>query len=172
MQKKGLGAIIIQDSAGSGKAIKSTQKILKNHRLVASIKMPIDLFVPMAGVQTSIYIIEAGVPHDYDKTVRFIDFRNDGYKRAQRGISEIDNPQDRYQDIVKIYKNGKKAKVSATWNLDKVVVDDYITDKGNDWNFDQHQIIDTVPTEADFRKTVADYLAWEVSQVLKGENND
>ncbi|MDR3243473.1 MAG: SAM-dependent methyltransferase, partial [Elusimicrobiota bacterium] len=125
MQKKGLGAIIIQDSAGSGKAVKSTQKILKNHRLVASIKMPVDLFVPIAGVQTSIYIVESGVPHDYGKTVRFIDFRNDGYKRAKRGISEIDNPKARYQDIIKIYKNGKSAKVSATWDLDKVVVDDY-----------------------------------------------
>lgn len=29
--------------------------------------------------------------------------------------------------------------------------------------------IDTKPTLADFKKTVADYLAWEVSQLLKKE---
>lgn len=37
---------------------------------------------------------------------------------------------------------------------------------GSDWNFDQHQKIDTQPTLADFKKTVSDYLAWEVSQIL------
>lgn len=47
MQKHGLGAIIIQDSAGSGKAIKSNKEILKHHTLKASIKMPTDLFQPM-----------------------------------------------------------------------------------------------------------------------------
>ena len=58
MEKGGLGAIIIQDSAGSGKAVKTNQAMLKRHTLVASIKLPIDLFQPMAGVQTSIYIFE------------------------------------------------------------------------------------------------------------------
>ena len=39
MEKGGLGAIIIQDSAGSGKAVKTNQAMLKKHTLVASIKM-------------------------------------------------------------------------------------------------------------------------------------
>lgn len=98
--KSGLGAIIIQDSAGSGKAVLSNQHILKHHTLLASIKMPVDLFVPVAGVQTSIYIFQAGKPHDFGKTVKFIDFRNDGYKRTKRGLQEIDNPSQRYDDIV------------------------------------------------------------------------
>lgn len=86
MEKGGLGAIIIQDSAGSGKAVKTNQAILKKHTVIASIKMPVDLFQPMAGVQTSVYIFEAHKPHDLDKTVKFIDFRNDGYKRTSRAI--------------------------------------------------------------------------------------
>lgn len=171
MKVGGRAAIIIQDSAGSGKAIKSNQAILKNNQLIASIKMPVDLFVPIAGVQTSIYIFEhTDKPHDFDKQVRFIDFRNDGYKRAQRGLSEIDNPQERYKDIIQIFKNGKNARINKElWDLNKIVVDDEITDSGADWNFDQHQKIDTRPTEEDFRKVVSDYLAWEVSRILKGE---
>lgn len=170
----GRAAIIIQDSAGSGKAVKSNQAILRQNQLIASIKMPVDLFVPMAGVQTSIYIVEhTGKPHDYEKQVRFIDFRNDGYKRAKRGISEVDHPVERYQDIVQIFKNGRDAKVhNGLWDLDKVVVMDEITDSGTDWNFDQHYKVDTRPTEDDFRKVVSDYLAWEVSRVLKGGPND
>ncbi|MDR1032627.1 MAG: SAM-dependent methyltransferase [Candidatus Nomurabacteria bacterium] len=172
MKIGGRAAIIIQDSAGSGKAVASNQKILKSNQLIASVKMPVDLFVPMAGVQTSIYVVEhTGKPHDYEKQVKFIDFRNDGYKRAKRGIEETDYPTERYQDIVQIYKNGRDAKVRANWDLDKAVVMDEITNSGADWNFDQHQKIDTRPTEADFMKVVSDYLAWEVSQVLKGEKN-
>lgn len=170
MEKGGLGAIIIQDSAGSGRATKSTKEILKKHTLLASIKMPVDLFIPMAGVQTSIYIFEAGKPHDYEKTVKFIDFRNDGYKRTKRGLNEIDSPTDRYQDIIKIYKAGKYARINKDlWNLDEIYIEDFITESGADWNFDQHKIIETKPQIDDFKKVVADYLAWEVSNILKKE---
>ena len=167
MQKGGLGAIIIQDSAGSGKAVKSNQQILKKHTLVASIKMPVDLFQPMAGVQTSIYIFEAGTPHDYEKTVKFIDFSNDGYKRTSRSLIEQDDPIKRYSDIIKIYKSGSKAKVEANWDLNATYTEDFITDSGTDWNFGAHIKIDTKPTLEDFKKTVADYLAWEVSNIIK-----
>lgn len=167
MEKGGLGAIIIQDSAGSGKAIDSNKEILKKHTLLASIKMPTDLFQPMAGVQTSIYIFKVGTPHDYEVPVKFIDFRNDGYKRTKRGLQEIDEPEKRYRDIIKIYKAGKNAKVESSWNLDEVYVEDFITTSGIDWNFDQHKKVDTKPTLDDLKKTVSDYLAWEVANILK-----
>ncbi|ATA91566.1 SAM-dependent methyltransferase [Capnocytophaga canimorsus] len=170
IEKGGLGAIIIQDSAGSGKAITSNQEILKKHTLLASIKMPTDLFQPMAGVQTSIYIFKAKTPHDYDQTVKFIDFRNDGYKRTSRALQETDQPTERYHDIVKIYKAGRNAKVTAQWNLEEIFVEDFITPNGNDWNFDQHKKVNTKPTLEDFKKTVSDYLAWEVSNILKQQD--
>lgn len=171
MEKYGLGAIIIQDSAGSGRAVESNKKILKENTLLASIKMPVDLFIPMAGVQTSIYVFEAGIPHDYEKTVKFIDFRNDGYKRTKRGLNEVDSPTERYQDIIKIYKAGKNAKVNENlWNIDEIYIEDFISDGGNDWNFEQHKKIDTKPKLEDFKNTVADYLAWEVSNILKSED--
>lgn len=171
MQIGGKAAIIIQDSAGSGKGVRSCKSILSQNQLLASIKMPVDLFQPMAGVQTSIYVVEhTGKKHDYTKQVKFIDFRNDGYKRTKRGIYEIDNPVQRYNDIIEIYKNGVTATVSPNlWDLKQQVVMNVITEKGNDWNYNQHQKIDTKPTLEDFKKTVSDYLTWEVSNVLKGE---
>ena len=132
--------------------------------------MPIDLFQPMAGVQTSIYIFEANKPHDIEMTVKFIDFRNDGYKRTSRAIQEIDEPTKRYSDIVKIYKAGNSAKVEAKWDLNNIYIEDFINLFGADWNFDKHKIIDTKPTLDDFKKTVGDYLSWEVSNILKGQN--
>lgn len=179
MEKGGRAAIIIQDSAGSGKAAKTNKRILKNNTLIASIKMPVDTFQPSAGVQTSIYIVEAGKPHNFEMdTVKFIDFRNDGYKRTLRGNYEIDHPAERYQDIVKIFRLGKAAVRNPDfhqelWNLDKVYVEDLITDSGIDWNFEFHQVNDTSPTEEEFMKTVGEYLAFEVNQLLtgRGEND-
>ena len=49
------------------------------------------------------------------------------------------------------------------------LVKDKITLNGDDWTFNQHIKIDTTPTEDDFRKTVADYLAWQVSNLLNGD---
>lgn len=159
MEKGGLLAIIIQDSAGTGKAVSTNKKILENNTLLASIKMPGDLFQPSAGVQTSIYIIKAGYPHDIKKKVKFIDFSNDGYKRTGRGLRKIGNPDKRYHDLLDVYKYSDDTK-------DIDIVEATITLSGADWNYDQHKIIDTTPTEEDFMKTVGDFLKFEISQII------
>lgn len=160
LKKGGLLAIIIQDSAGTGKAISTNKAILEDNTLLASIKMPADLFQPSAGVQTSIYIFKAGYPHDEKNKVKFIDFSDDGYKRTGRGLRKIGNTDERYQDILDVYRYGDTDK-----NID--IVEDTITLNGNDWNYDQHRIIDTTPTEEDFLKTVGDFLQFEISKVLR-----
>jgi len=173
MQKGGKAAIIIQDSAGSGRAVSSNQEILRNNRLIASIKMPVDLFIPYAGVQTSIYVFEAGVPHNFKTDiVKFIDFRQDGYKRAKRGIYEIANPIERYVDMPIIFKMGLNADKHPAfhkklWDLQEIYVESTITDSGADWNFEQHKKIKAKPAEDDFKKTIGDYLMWELGQSIK-----
>ena len=178
MKKGGKAAIIIQDSAGSGKAVKSNKEILRSNRLLASIKMPVDLFVPYAGVQTSIYVMEAGIPHNFKTdVVKFIDFRQDGYKRTKRSINEMDNPKERYSDIPIIFSMGLNADKNPDfhkelWDLTAIYVENTITDSGADWNFEQHKKIETQPTKTDFDKTVESYLDWEVSQLIKGGFNE
>lgn len=159
MEKGGQLAIIIQDSAGTGKAINTNKKILENNTLLASIKMPGDLFQPSAGVQTSIYIFKAGYSHDVKNKVKFIDFSNDGYKRTSRGLRKIGNPDKRYKDVIDVYKYSDDTK-------DIDFVEDVITLNGNDWNYDQHRVIDTTPTEEDFLKTVGDFLQFEISKIM------
>lgn len=173
MQKHGKAAIIIQDSAGSGKAVNTNREILANNRMLASIKMPTDLFEPNAGVQTSIYIFEAGVPHDFKRDiVKFIDFRNDGQKRTKRGIRELDRSAERYSDLVMLLSAGKTAEKSPDfhknlWDLDKQYTEDFISDRGDDWNFEQHYKVDTTPTEADVLQVVGDWLDFQISSVIK-----
>ena len=81
---KGYAAIIIQNSAGSGRAVEYNKRILKGNTLLASIKMPIDLFIGKSSVQTNIYVFRVGETHQKDDIVKFIDFSNDGYTRTNR----------------------------------------------------------------------------------------
>jgi hypothetical protein len=43
---------------------------------------------------------------------------------------------------------------------------------GDDWTFGKHNKVDSHPTLNDFRRTVADYLAWEVSDLLKNQKDE
>lgn len=84
MMSKGYAAIIIQNSAGSGKSTEYNKRILKHSTLLASVKMPIDLFIGKSSVQTNVYVFRVGEAHQKDDTVKFIDFSVDGYTRTNR----------------------------------------------------------------------------------------
>lgn len=173
MMKKGYAAIIIQGSAGSGKADEFNRKILEKNTLLASIKMPIDLFIGKSSVQTYIYVFRVGEAHQKDETVRFIDFSDDGYTRTNRkkasvNLRDTDHAKERYEEVVNLVRFGKTKLHYFTENeYYEGTID---PEKGNDWN--QSAPVDTKPTLDDFKKTVADYLAWEVSNVIKNEAND
>lgn len=171
MMNSGYGAIIIQSSAGSGKAKEYNQRILEHSTLLASIKMPIDLFVGKSSVQTHIYVFRVGEAHHPDQMVKFIDFSNDGYTRTNRKKSSInlvdsDRATERYQEVVDLVRFGKSKLNIFT---EKEYYEDTIDpENGDDWN--KSAPIDTKPKLEDFKRTVADYLAWEVSNLIK--NND
>ncbi len=173
MMNKGYGAIIIQNSTGSGKAKEYNKRILEKHTLEASIKMPIDLFIGKASVQTNIYVFKVGERHDPKTRVKFIDFSNDGYtrtnrKKASNNLKDTDKAKERYEEVVNLVKFGKGELNIFT---EKEYFENTIDPKnGADWN--QTSPIDTKPTLKDFKKTVSDYLAWEVSNILKQENQD
>lgn len=170
MMDKGYAAIIIQNSAGSGKATEYNKRILKHSTLLASIKMPIDLFIGKSSVQTNIYVFHVGEAHHKDNIVKFIDFSNDGYTRSDRkkstnNLKDTDHAKERYQEIVDLVRFGKSKLNIFT---EKEYYEGHIDpESGADWN--QTAPIDTKPTLDDFKKTVSDYLAWEVSNLLKNQ---
>ncbi len=171
MMNKGYAAIIIQNSAGTGKAKEINQTILKKNTLIASIKMPIDLFIGKSNVQTYIYVFKVNEKHHKDEIVKFIDFSNDGYTRTNRkksstNLRDTNQAKERYEELVNLVRFGKS-------KLNILTDDEYYENtidplSGADWN--QTAPIDTKPTLNDFKKTVGDYLAWEVSNLLKNKN--
>ena len=171
MMNRGYAAIIIQNSAGSGKAADYNKRILKKHTLLASIKMPNDLFIGKSSVQTNIYVFRVNEAHKKDDIVKFIDFSNDGYTRSNRkkascNLFDTNNAKERYEEVVNLVRFGKS-------KLHYITESEYYEgqidpNSGADWN--QSAPVDTKPTLADFKKTVADYLAWEVSNLLKRQS--
>lgn len=173
MMQKGYAAIIIQNSAGSGKATEYNKTILKHSTLIASIKMPIDIFIGKSSVQTNVYVFKVGEAHQKDDIVKFIDFSNDGYTRSNRkkasiNLRDTDRAKERYQEVVDLVRFGKHKLNILT---EKEYYEGHIDpENGADWN--QTAPIDTKPTLDDFKKTVSDYLAWEVSNLLKNQNTE
>lgn len=171
MMRRGYAAIIIQNSAGSGKATEYNKRILKHSTLLASIKMPIDLFIGKSSVLTNIYVFRVGETHQKDDTVKFIDFSVDGYTRTNRkkascNLRDTDHAKERYQELVDLVRFGKaKLNILTEKEYYEGTID---PENGADWN--QTAPIDTKPTLEDFKKTVSDYLAWEVSNLLKNQS--
>lgn len=173
MMSKGYAAIIIQNSAGSGKSTEYNKRILKHSTLLASVKMPIDLFIGKSSVQTNVYVLRVGEAHQKDDTVKFIDFSVDGYTRTNRkkascNLRDTDHAKERYQELVDLVRFGKsKLNIFTEKEYYEGRID---PNNGADWN--QTAPIDTKPTLEDFKKTVSDYLAWEVSNLLKNQSTE
>lgn len=173
MMNKGYAAIIIQNSAGSGRAKEYNKKILEKHTLLASIKMPVDIFIGKSSVQTNIYVFKVNEKHHKDEIVKFIDFSNDGYTRTNRkkssnNLKDTDSAKERYEELVNLVRFGKSKLNIFT---EKEYYEGTIDPKnGSDWN--QTAPIDTKPTLQDFKKTVSDYLAWEVSNILRQQSTE
>lgn len=173
MMSKGYAAVIIQNSAGSGKAREINKRILQRNTLVASIKMPIDLFLGKSSVQTNIYVFKVAEKHDPKHIVKFIDFSNDGYTRTNRkkasiNLRDTDRAKERYDELVNLVLYGKQyLNIFTEKEYYEAPID---PQNGGDWN--KSAPIDTRPTLNDFKRTVAEYLAWEVSNLLKGQSSN
>lgn len=151
------------------------KRILSHSTLVASVHMPPDLFNGKSSVQTAIYLFQVNRPHEADDMVTFIDFSVDGYTRQNRkkstqkvNLRNTDHALERYDELAAICL-GKKPRTRYYTEANGLVIRDTISLEGDDWTFNQHRAIDTTPTEEDFKKTVADYLAWKVAAIMRGE---
>ncbi|WRG41205.1 N-6 DNA methylase [Helicobacter pylori] len=170
--QSGYASVIIQSSAGSGNAKEYNVRILEKHTLLASIKMPLDLFIGKSSVQTHIYVFRVNEKHDAKQRVKFINFSNDGYARANRkkakashNLKDTHNAKERYNEVVDLVHIGRSC-------LKFLSEDDYYENtidpkNGSDWN--QNKPTETKPELEDFKRTIADYLSYEVGLILKNQ---
>ena len=97
----------------------------------------------------------------------------DGYSRQNRkksnqnvNLRDTDHAVDRYAEV-EARLLGKMPKSEYYTEDNGKLIKDTITFNGDDWTFSQHKKINSKPTEEDFRNTVAEYLSWKISQIIK-----
>lgn len=167
MMDSGYAAIIIQGSAGSGKAEEYNTSILRQSTLLASIKMPPDLFVGKSNVQTYIYVFRVGEPHHKDDVVKFIDFTFDGYARGNRrkaktNLINLGDAEQRYQEVVDLVQFGKHKLHLLS---ESEYYEGHIDPKdGTDWN--QIAPVTEPPTFQDLHAVTGNYISWGIERFI------
>lgn len=159
----GRAIVIVPQLSMTGKTIdeKTTKdNILKHHTLEGVITLNKDTFYGV-GTMPCIAIFTAGEPHPADKECKFIDFRNDGYKVSPHiGLIETEQAKDRKQHLLDVWFNriesDSKFCVKTTVEAD------------DEWLHSFYYFNDEIPTEADFEKTIGDYLTFEFSMIMQG----
>lgn len=159
LEKGGIGVALVQNSPGKGIVAECASEILRSHTLCGCIKMSINLFYPVAAVQTSVFIFRTGIPHDFKKDVIFVNFEDDGQKQGKCCQLKSDKVQKQYYAAVESYKQGK-----SVGNIP--VIKDAISDRGDDWIYEKHVLQDSDVQIDDLDECLSDFMAFDFGQML------
>ena len=156
-------AVIVPQSSMTGKtkeeqAVK--ENILKHHTLEGVITLNKDTFYGV-GVMPCIAIFTAGEPHPANKECKFINFENDGYKASPHiGLIETESAKDKKQHLLDVWFDRIEADTKFCVKTTIEATDE--------WLHSFYYFNDEIPTDADFDKTVGDYLSFEFSMIMQG----
>lgn len=159
-------AVIVPQSSMTGKtkeeqAVK--ENILKHHTLEGVITLNKDTFYGV-GVMPCIAIFTAGEPHPANKECKFINFENDGYKVSPHiGLIETESAKDKKQHLLDVWFERIEADTRFCVKTTIEATDD--------WLHSFYYFNDEIPTDADFDKTVGDYLSFEFSMIMQGRKH-
>lgn len=162
LSKGARAIVIIPQSSVTGKtneerAIKAN--ILKKHTLEGVITLNKDTFYSV-GTMPCIAIFTAGEPHPADKECKFIDFRNDGYKVSPHiGLIETEQAKDKKQHLLDVWFGRMDA--DSKFCVKTTVEPD------DEWLHSFYYFNDEIPTDADFDKSIGDYLSFEFSMIMQ-----
>jgi len=157
--------VIVPQSSVTGKSKEeqaTKENILKRHTLEGVITLNKNTFYGV-GTNPCIAIFTAGVPHDKNKEVKFINFEKDGFEvQKHRGLVETVEAKDKRQHLLDVWfdRIGSETKFCVKTTIE---ADD-------EWLHSFYYFNDEIPTEADFEKTMADYLTFEFSMIMQGRS--
>ena len=163
LTEDGKGIVIVPQSSMTGKtreeqAIK--ENILKKHTLEGVITLNKNTFYGV-GTNPCIVVFTTGIPHDKDKTVKFINFENDGFEVQKHiGLVETVSAKDKKQHLLDVWFGRTQAE--SRFCVETTVEAD------DEWLHSFYYFNDEIPTEADFEKVIADYLTFEVNMITHG----
>ena len=134
---------------------------MKRHTLEGVITCNTNTFYGV-GTNPVIAVFTAHEPHDKGHVCKFIDFREDGYEvRPHVGLVEGDSAKDRRQHLLDVW-NDKVEAPSRFCVKSAAEVED-------EWLHSFYYFNDEIPSDADFEKSIGDYLTFEFSMVMQNK---
>ena len=159
----GRAAIIVPQSTFTGKTKdeqKIKEEILKNHTLEGVITLNKNTFYGV-GTNPCIAIFTAHNKHPKNKVCKFINFENDGYIVSKHiGLIDDGTHKDKKQHLLDVWSGKNQAPT-------KFCVETTV-EPADEWLHSFYYFNDEIPSEEDFRKTIADYLTFEVNMITHG----
>ena len=156
----GKAIVIVPQSSMTGKTKEEQtikENILKKHTLEGVITLNKNTFYGV-GTNPCIAVFSTGIPHDKDKTVKFINFENDGFEVQKHiGLVETVSAKDKKQHLLDVWFGRIQAE-------SKFCVETTV-EANDEWLHSFYYFNDEIPTEADFEKVIADYLTFEVDMI-------
>lgn len=163
MVEDGKVAVIVPQSTMTGKTKVEKEikaNILKKHTLEGVITLNKDTFYGV-GVNPCIAIFTAGVAHYKKKVCKFINFEDDGYIVSKHiGLVETPNAKDKKQHLLDVWFDRMDTET-------KFCVETTI-EADDEWLHSFYYFNDEIPSEEDFRNTIADYITFEVNMITHG----
>ncbi len=155
--------VIVPQSAFTGKTREEQNykaNILKHHTLEGVITLNKDTFYGV-GTNPCIAIFTAGVPHNKSHVCKFINFEDDGYVVSKHvGLVETSSAKDKRQHLLDVWRG--KAKAETRFCVETTI------EPNDEWLHAFYYFNDEIPAEADFEKTMADYLTFEFNMITHG----
>lgn len=136
------------------------QRILEKHTLEGVITLNKETFYRI-GTNPCIAVFTAHKPHSDHKHCKFINFEDDGFIIQKHiGLTETERAKER------------KAHLLDCWHHDapsdtKFMVKTPIEPE-DEWLHAFYYFNDEIPTDADFEKTIGDYLSFEFNMIMQG----
>ncbi len=159
----GRAIVIVPQSSVTGKSKEEQNikaNILKKHTLEGVITLNKNTFYGV-GTNPCIAVFTAGIPHTADHKCKFINFEDDGFVVSKHiGLVETASAKDRKQHLLDVWYNRIEP-------LSKFCVETTI-EASDEWLHSFYYFNDEIPTEADFEKTMADYLTFEFNMITHG----
>ncbi|RHH70088.1 MULTISPECIES: class I SAM-dependent DNA methyltransferase [Vagococcus] len=138
------------------------KQILESHTLESVITLNTETFHGV-GTNPCIAVFTAGVSHPENKRVSFINFEDDGYVvRKHIGLVGDGTEKGKREHLLNVYRDNEDDNSAF---IVKTTIDD--TDE---WLHSFYYFNDDVPTEEDFEKVIADYMAFKYDMQIHGKS--
>lgn len=160
----GRAAVVVPVSVmiGKTKADKERKReILARHTLEGVITLNKDTFYGV-GTVPCIAVFTVRIPHPKGKLSKFVNFQDDGYEvKKHIGLVATKQATERREYLLDCWC-GKRTDYRTNFMVKSRV------DAADEWLHSFYYYNDELPTEADFERTMADYLAFEANMILHG----